>query len=171
MEMLDKLRRSYGGLLNICGIFAGVVLFAVMCLVIANVAMRYAFNAPIAGTLELTESALPLVIFMSLAVTQFHGGHIRVVLLTQHLPPRAGRGLRVLALLVGVGLFAWAAWATFGMAMKSMAFNEMERGSIRFPLWPIKMTVFVGLSLLAIQFLIDAIYVAAGGKLPDSEEV
>jgi TRAP-type C4-dicarboxylate transport system permease small subunit len=170
MQMLEKLRRSFGSVLNICGLFAGVVLFAIMCLVVANAVLRYALNAPIAGTLELTESALPLVIFMSLAVTQFHGGHIRVVLVTQHFPSSVRQILRVFALLVGAGLFAWAAWAAFGMTMKSMAFNEMERGSIRFPLWPVKMTVFVGLVLLAIQFFIDAIFVAAGGKLPDSEE-
>jgi len=168
MDILMRLRAGYGRLLVLCGLIAGALTFAVMCLVVANVIMRYFFNAPIAGTLELTESALPLMIFLSLALTQYRGGHIKVVLLTQHLPEGAARLLKVVAMLLGAALFAWAAWAGWGMAMKSFAIGELERGSIRFPVWPIKFAVFFGLTLLALQFLLDALFVALGGRLADA---
>lgn len=170
MEMLEKVRDRFGALLRVCGIISGGAIFAVMCLVVMNVILRYTLNAPIAGTLELTESALPIIIFFSLAFTQYEGGHIRVVLLTQHFSPKIRRFIRVAALLAGSGLFAWGAWASWGLAAKSFGFHEMQRGSIRFPIWPIKMSVFFGLLLLSTQFLIDAIYVAMGGTLADSEE-
>lgn len=169
MERLEAIRRAFGKLLEGCGVAAGIATFAIMGLVVANALLRYGFGAPIAGTLEITESALPFVIFLSLALTQYQGGHIRVVLLTQHLPPGPARAVRVVVLLAGLGLFAWAAWASFGMAAKSFAIGEMERGAVRFPIWPVKMVVCVGLLLLAIQFLLDALYAALGGSLPDSE--
>ena len=172
MHFMESLRRRYGALLYLCGLAAGVLLFAVMLLVVANVVMRYAFNQPVTGTLELTESALPLIIFFSLALTQAHGGHIKVVLLTQHLSPRLGRAAKVLAMIAGFVLFAWAAYAGWNMAAKSFAIGELERGAIRFPIWPVKFAVFFGLALLAVQFLLDGIWVALGGSLQDdSDEV
>ncbi|KMK65926.1 TRAP transporter small permease subunit [Puniceibacterium sp. IMCC21224] len=169
MQTFARLRESFGLLLSFCGLIAGALTFAVMCLVVTNVLMRYGFNAPVKGTLELTESALPLMIFLSLALTQFEGGHIKVVILTQHLAPGGQRATKVIAMLLGAGLFAWAAYAGWIMTEKSYRIGELERGSIRFPIWPIKGAVFFGLLMLSIQFLIDAIYCALGGTLPDSE--
>ncbi len=166
---LERLRAAFGALLTGCGLVAGVITFAVMCLVVTNALMRFAFNAPITGALELTEAALPLMIFLSLALTQAAGGHIKVVLLTGRLPQGLARAATVLAMLLGAGLFAWAAWAGWLMAMKSMAIGEMERGAIRFPIWPVKMAVFVGLGLLSVQFVLDAIWTAMGGKLADAD--
>ena len=171
MNTMLRLRSTFGRLLAICGWIAGIVTFAIMMLTVANVVSRYGFNRPIAGALELTEGALPLIIFLSLALTQFHGGHIRVTLLTDRLPPMAARTATVLALLAGALLFAWAAWAGWISAQKSLAIGEMERGSIRFPVWPIKFAICFGMVLLTIQFVIDAICTVIGITLhaPDPE--
>lgn len=169
MQTIVRLRDGFGSFVTFCGLIAGVLTFLVMCLVVSNVVMRYGLNAPVKGTLELTESALPLMIFLSLAMTQFEGGHIKVVLLTQHLGPKGQRVIKVIALLLGAGLFAWAAWAGWLMAEKSFRIGELERGSIRFPIWPIKGAVCFGLLLLSIQFFIDAIFCALGGTLPDAD--
>ena len=37
------------------------------------------------------------------------------------------------------------------------SFNEQEWGTVVFPLWPVKFVVFIGILMLAIQFLLDAI--------------
>lgn len=169
MDRLVRIRLAYGRLLTCCGWVAAIVTFAVMCLIVTNVILRYGFGTPIAGTLELTEGALPLIIFLSLALTQFHGGHIRVTLLTDRVPPSMARGLGVLAMLAGAVLFAWAAWSGWLAAEKSMAIGEMKRGSVRYPVWPIKFAVCFGMVLLAVQFLIDAACVAAGMKLHESD--
>lgn len=170
MQTLHSLRRGYGAFLSLCGFVAGALLFAIMLLVVANVVMRYGFNSPVTGTLELTEASLPLIIFLSLALTQLRGGHIKVVLLTQHLPVGLARAAQVVAMLAGAVLFAWAAYAGWLMAMKSFAIGELERGAIRFPIWPVKFAIFFGLALLAVQFALDAIWAALGGTLEDHAE-
>lgn len=169
MNLILQLRNGFGRALNFCGLTAGFILLAVMALVVANVLLRYLFNAPIAGTLEMTEGALPLIIFLSLAMTQYEGGHIKVVLLTRKLSKRLQRAAVVFAMLVGAVLFAWASYAGWMSMAKSIAIGEIERGSIRYPLWPVKGTIALGMSLLTLQFLIDALLAALGGELPDSE--
>ncbi len=169
METILSLRTAFGRILSLCGLFAGVVLMAVMVLVVANALMRYLFNLPIAGTLELTEGALPIIVFLSLAMTQYHGGHIKVVLLTRRLPENLRRAAVVLAMLAGAGLFAWAAYAGWKLTAKSIAIGEIERGSIRYPLWPVKGAIALGMVLLTIQFLIDAVLAALGGALPEAD--
>ncbi len=168
MPIILRFRAGFGRVLTLCGLTAGIALMAVMVLVVANVFMRYVFNAPIAGTLEMTEGALPIIVFLSLAMTQYEGGHIKVVLLTRALPPRARRAAVVFAMLAGALLFAWATYAGWRLAAKSYAIGEIERGSIRYPLWPIKGAIALGMALLTVQFLIDAAVVALGGHLPDA---
>ncbi|NIZ14452.1 TRAP transporter small permease subunit [Phaeobacter sp. HF9A] len=169
MQYTMKVRAGFGRVLHLCGLLAGITLLAVMGLVVANVLLRYLFNMPVAGTLELTEGALPVIVFLSLAMTQYEGGHIKVVLLTRSLPDGLRRAAVVLAMLAGAGLFAWAAYAGWKLTLKSIAIGEIERGSIRYPLWPIKGVIALGMALLTIQFVIDAVLAALGGTLPDAE--
>ena len=169
MQSIALIRLRLGRVLQLCGLVAGTALLGVMLLVVANVALRYFFNAPIDGTLEMTEGALPIIVFLSLAMTQFEGGHIKVVLLTRRFPEGVRRILVVIAMLAGVALFAWAAYAGWLWTLKSIAIDEIERGSIRYPLWPIRGVVALGMALLALQFLLDAALAATGGTLPETE--
>lgn len=163
--MLSLIRQRFGHVLRLCGALAGGVTFAVMLLVAANVLTRYFFNAPIAGTLEITESALGYIIFLSLAMTQYEGGHIQVVLLTQRLSPRAARMLEVIALSIAVAFFAWATSATLDSALESWAMNEQEWGAIQFPLYPVRFAITLGLGLMTLQCLLDALLAATGQSL------
>jgi TRAP-type C4-dicarboxylate transport system permease small subunit len=107
--------------------------------------------------LEFTESLLVLIIFFSLALTQYDGGHIRVNLLTRHFPKAVARGLTVICMLCGGAFFTWCAYAAWKFAYQSWSFSEYEWGTVAFPLYPVKFVVFVGILLLAVQFLLDAI--------------
>ncbi len=169
MDSILRLRAGFGRVLTLCGLGAGFALLAVMVLVVANALLRYLFNAPIAGTLEVTEGALPIIVFLSLAMTQYEGGHIKVVLLTRNLPAGIRRAAVVFAMLAGAFLFAWATYAGWTLTAKSFAIGEIERGSIRYPLWPIKGAIAFGMALLTLQFLLDAALAALGGTLPDAE--
>jgi TRAP-type C4-dicarboxylate transport system permease small subunit len=157
MSALQRLYEAYGRLLRACGLISAVATFVMMVLVVANVAGRYLFNKPLTGTLEFTESLLVLIIFLSLALTQYDGGHIRVTLLTRRLPKRYARALTVGCMLAGAAFFTWCAYAAWVFAAQAHSFNEQEWGTVVFPLWPVKFVVFIGIAMLAIQFLLDAI--------------
>jgi len=157
MSAFQRIYRAYGRLLRGCGLVSSIATFVMMLLVVANVLGRYLFNRPLTGTLEFTESLLVIIIFLSVALTQYDGGHIRVNLLTRRLPKRVARGLTVVAMLAGCAFFTWCAYAAWLFAAQSYSFNEQEWGEVVFPLWPMKFVVFVGIAMLALQFLLDAI--------------
>lgn len=169
MSSIRRIRNLYGRLLFSSGIVAGCVAFVMMALVVANTLLRFFLNAPIAGTLEITESLLTMLIFLSVGLTQFEGGHIHVVLVTERLPQALQRVMRVLAMLLGAVFFAWSTYAAWGFAMKSLAIDEHEWGAISFPVYPVKFIVFLGLLLLTVQFFLDAL-VALSGPLPRDDD-
>ncbi|WP_421847668.1 TRAP transporter small permease subunit [Marinomonas sp.] len=162
MSAFVRLQKTYGVYLHWSGLTAGYMTLAMMLLVGSNVITRYIFNYSIPGTLEFTESMLTVLIFLSLALTQYEGGHIQVVLLTKKLPSSARRIVMVLTLLLGVAFFSWCSWGAWQYAMKSFMINEQQWGSVRFTLYPIKFVLFIGLLSLAIQFVFDAISTALG---------
>lgn len=169
MSTFDRIWRGYGRFLKWCGYVAGYTTFAMMLLVIANAASRFLFNAPVSGAFELTESMLTVLIFLSLALTQHEGGHIRVVLLIQRLPSGLRKAANLLALAAGAAFFAWCSDAAWGYAMKSLAINEQQWGTVRYPLYPIKFVVFFGLALLAIQYALG--FVREIFKTEDDQEL
>ena len=106
MSRIQRLRQAYGRVLHALGLVAAVATFVMMVLVVCNVAGRYLFNAPITGAFEFTESLLVVMIMLGLALTQYHGGHIRVTMLTRRLPPVWARLAKIGSLAIGAAFFA-----------------------------------------------------------------
>jgi TRAP-type C4-dicarboxylate transport system permease small subunit len=163
MSAFQRFYRAYGAVQYGFGLVSAAATFVMLLLVCANVAGRYLLNKPLTGTLEFTESLLVLIIFFSLALTQYDGGHIRVVLLTRRMPDALARPLTVFSLLCGAAFFTWCAYAAWLFAAQAWSFDEYEWGTVSFPLYPVKFVVFVGIAMLALQFLLDAIDEAIGG--------
>lgn len=157
MSAFQRLYDGYGRLLRLCGVIAALSTFVTMVLVVANIGGRYLLNHPLTGALEFTEALLVLIIFLSLALTQYDGGHIRVTLLTRRLPKRWAHASDIFCMLAGAAFFGWCAYAAWHFAYQSWSVDEYEWGTIAFPLYPIKFVVFAGILMLAIQFVLDAI--------------
>jgi TRAP-type transport system small permease protein len=172
-QSFERLYQAYGRLVIFLGVMAGLIAFAIMWLIDANALMRKLFNEPISGSLEITEAGLVLIIFLSMAYTQRKRGHIRVTLLTRHLPLNVRHALYIFILLVGAMLTAWYAYSAFTYAVRSHKIGEMEWGVITFVVWPIKSAIALGCGLFSLQFLLDAIrhvFVAAGKLEPIGDE-
>lgn len=107
---VGRLAKWLDGLL---GLFAALLLFAMMALTFADVLGRYAFNSPVPGAFELTEVAMGLLIFAGLPLISARDGHVAVNIVDEMLPARILR-LRTLLLdlvICGcVGLLAWSLW-------------------------------------------------------------
>ncbi|MGY6568541.1 MAG: TRAP transporter small permease [Salinarimonas sp.] len=84
---------------------AALLLFAIMALMVADVAGRYLFNAPIRGAYELTEFLMCLMILSALPLVSLQGRHVEASLVAD-LVPRAATLLHWLGGLTAAGLFA-----------------------------------------------------------------
>jgi TRAP-type C4-dicarboxylate transport system permease small subunit len=162
---------AYGRLMSWFAVIAGAILFALMWLICANSISRKLLNAPIVGTLEITEALMPFVILLPMAFTQFRDGHIRVTLITDRLPRKLQTWLHVATLIIAAVFFAWVAYATLGFALRAFRISETAWGVIRIPLWPSKGVITAGAVLLAIQYLLDAVRILLLGAIDRESEV
>lgn len=162
-DLFETIYRLYAKLLMGIATLAAFGFFAIMWLIDANSLSRKLFNVPITGTLEITEAFMVVAILMPMAYTQMRRGHIRVTLVTKNFSPRWQRIFFTGSLIVGFLFAAWATYASFNFFLRSYSIDEHAWGSIRFPIYPSKGAVALGMFLLTIQFLLDAIRVGVFG--------
>ena len=84
-----------------------------MLLTVADVFLRYFFNAPITGTAEITEFMLVIVIFPALAWCAVTGKHVKVDLILSLFPPRVQAIVDSITLLLVLGTFVIITWQSF----------------------------------------------------------
>ncbi|MEQ9122137.1 MAG: TRAP transporter small permease [Alphaproteobacteria bacterium] len=156
-QSFERFYQAYGRFVDVLGLLAGAIAFAIMWLIDLNVFTRKAFNAPVQGTFEFTEAGLVLIVFFALAFTQRRRGHIRVTILTSRLPLGVQHALYVIVLFIAALLIAWYAYAAFAAAERSFKLNEQEWGVVRFAIWPVKAAIALGCAAFSLQFLLDSI--------------
>ena len=68
----------FGGFLRLLALAGGWVLVALMGYTVLDVVLRYVFNRPFSGSLEVTEFAMALIVFLGIAYCGWIGGHVAV---------------------------------------------------------------------------------------------
>jgi TRAP-type C4-dicarboxylate transport system permease small subunit len=135
---------------------ASIAVLGMMLVGALDVIGTAGFNRPVPGAYELTEVLMVASVFLALALSQREGRQIRVTLLAERLPPRGRAVLDVFAELFSVLVYAVIAWYGWGMAAESWHAGELSSGLLRFPLWPSKLALGLGASLMTIQCVAGA---------------
>lgn len=133
----------------------GLMLSMLIC--VADVIGTNFFGYPVDGTLEITESTMVLIVFGALAFTQEKRGHIRVELLHGFMSPRVKSLMDLITHFLALTFFALMAWHSIGELTYSWEMKEATMGTIRFPLYPARTLLTVGLALLILQLTLDVI--------------
>ena len=115
------------------------------------------FGQPIAGTRELTESTMVLIVFGALAYAQIRRAHIRVELIYSHMTPRVQAAMDVVADLAGLVFFGFLAWQCTIEAILSWQVGEAADGLLRFPLYPARWILVAGTAMLMLRLMLDLI--------------
>lgn len=164
VERFERFYQSMGRAMEWLALANGAILFVLMWLISFDALSRKIFNAPLQGTVEFTSALMPLIVLLPLAYTQFRRGNIQVDLVVKLFGPRIQRAFAMLGLAIGLAFFVWVALATAADASRSFAMNETAWGVIRFEIWPTKIGIVVGATLLALQFLLDLVRLALGAS-------
>jgi len=121
---------------------SAITLFAMMILVVFDVAGRDLFNAPISGSFEITEFLLALLVFAALPNVTLEDKHICVSVMENMLSGRAQFLQRLFVLgfgALGLGLIAWRLWASGN----ELAAGRQVTGYLELPRAPIAYTASV----------------------------
>jgi TRAP-type transport system small permease protein len=147
---MDPIGRS----LRLMALLGGIVLMLLMGYTVLDVVLRYGFNRPFSGSLEVTEFAMALIVFLGIAYCGFTGGHVAVDILERPLKSPRLRFVPVLLTLASAVLFAAIAWLTAAEALSSM---QRVSNMVRWPHWPFQLTVAFGSAMYAVVLLIQTV--------------
>lgn len=132
-----------------------VGMIAAMLVGVADVVGTEFLGRPVLGTLEFTESTMVLVVFGALAYAQERRAHIRVELLYSHVGPRGKSFMEAVTHIVAFIFFALVAWQGYVELLYSWEIKESTMGSVRFPLYPARVVLLLGVALLLLRLAID----------------
>jgi len=146
--------RLLGCLENALNLFAGVLIFALMLLGVAQIVMRTVFDAPIFGYIDIVEVSMVGFAVLSIAFVQRLGGHVRMELVIGRLRGRwlwgaEAVGTALAAFIVGV-LIPYS-WRHFGRAFE---FGDSTI-DIELVTWPAKLVVPIALGVLLVRLLVQ----------------
>ena len=134
---------------------AGVSVLAIMMVLTAgDVTLRYVFNRPIVGSLDLTEYMMAIVVSFGLAYCAFLKGHVRVDLVVSYLPQRVQAVIDSLTGLLGFILFSIITWQSF-VYMEILIDSGLKSTVLLIPRFPFAGLVCLGSTFLALILLAD----------------
>lgn len=132
------------------------MLAVMMFLGSADVIGRYLFNKPIAGTYEIFEMLLPMIVLVGLAYLQVKEGQIRVHFIFLRLSPRAQAIVSSVTTLIAIALFVLLVWR--GTLATILSFDQGRYyRNIFVPVYLVQMFIPLGalftLPVMVIQLL------------------
>jgi TRAP-type mannitol/chloroaromatic compound transport system permease small subunit len=147
---VDTLNASIGKTISLL-IWAGIV---VLCY---EVIARYVFGQPTLWAHGYTQRIFGSYFVLVGAYTLIRNDHVRVDLLLNGAPPRRRA---VLDLVNFSFLIIWGAvltWEAFWFFEDSWRFGEVDESALRHPMWPVKLAMVLGVGLITLQGVVEAI--------------
>lgn len=153
VKLLEKTIRlcSY----NLCWA-ARVVLVGIVVLISVSVFLRYGFNKPIAGDVDMVELMMVALVALGLAYTQAEEGHVSVKLLVDRLPLRLQTGIDIFVFLMATGILCLIVWQSFGEGVYSFLSGEHSM-TIGIPFFYFKFLIPLGFFIWALETLLKVL--------------
>lgn len=101
--------------------------------------------------------------FLALAYTLREGGHIRVSLLLQLLPPKFQHLAEIWCLGLAGTMSAYFTFYMGGLVYESWSYNDLSAGMIAVPIWIPQSSILLGLGILTIALADELLCVLFGG--------
>jgi len=100
--------------------------------------------------------------FLALAYTLREGGHIRVTLLLQQLPPKFQHIAEIWCLSLVCAITVFFTYYTGSLVFESWTYNDLSSGMVAVPIWIPQSSILVGLAILSIALIDELICVIRG---------
>jgi TRAP-type mannitol/chloroaromatic compound transport system permease small subunit len=138
--------------------FSAHLMTLLVLVMVMEVCLRYAFKSPTVWALEFTTFLYGMHFVLGYSYTEHYHGHVHVDLVTSHLPPRVRAGLYLITSLaislpVCILLCIWS-WDN---AWQSTRTFERSPSAWNPYIWPVKLFMALGFTLLSLQVLANII--------------
>jgi C4-dicarboxylate transporter DctQ subunit len=150
---LDIIDRSLEALCRFGTMIGALLVIATMVVVGYSVMMRYVFGEPQVWTDELVSFWLVAIVTLGAADVLRRDGHIRIDLVTEHLPPHVQGWVDVWGLLSVILLSAVLTISGWEMVTFSWKVGLLSEGYLELPLWIPQSLVPIGFALMGLAAL------------------
>lgn len=132
---------------------AGMILFLMMLLTLADVLLRKLWSQGILGGLELSEFMMAALVFCSLAQAEIEDRHVSVDLIAGRIPARAGKLWTALLQGLSALLMGAIAVSSFLYALTIQTASEISP-DLGLPRYPLILVAALGCALLCLVMLL-----------------
>lgn len=152
---MDAVTRLLGRIIDLSIILGAVAVALMMTHIAIDVAAKYIFGVPMAGTITVVSNYYMIIVsFLPLAFAERRNGHISVEVLVEHFPKGLQRGLNVFALLFSAAVFAALTWRSFIEANRAFAVGSFEiEHNIKLVTWPARYLLPLGCALMTVTLI------------------
>jgi TRAP-type C4-dicarboxylate transport system permease small subunit len=143
--------------LNINRLFTHIASFALavlMFLTVADVSGRYFLNRPVAGTFELTEMSMVLIVFLALGLAQHHNEHISLDLAYNHFSASLKKVADGIVAVVNLVVVAAITWQLYYYSVR-MSEGNYTTAVLQIPLHPFVLMAVAGNACYVLAILYD----------------
>lgn len=164
---LGWLDRAVAALSSLMAGIGAIWTLGIMLLVNLDVTMRGVASAPLPAVPEFVALSITGIVFLQLGAALRAGRFIKSDALGAMLfdrLPALGRVMRPAMYLLGAGLFAVLAYASWPILTKAIERGTYVGtiGDVTFPVWPVSLIVVLGAALVALEYLLLALKEALG---------
>lgn len=145
-KMLDHVIMAFG-------VLSAVLIVVIMFLSSADVLSRNFVGVPIKGAYELNEIFFLCAAMMGIAYAQKYKAHVNVELVVSHLPKRTALILETYMTVVALITYVLVIWMSSLEFINSWTTDEFRWGLIAIPLWPARLMIPLGFTLLCLRFI------------------
>ncbi|MFP7674844.1 TRAP transporter small permease subunit [Marivita sp. S0852] len=144
--------KTIDGINEVVGRIVAVLAIIFAAIIIYDVVMRYAFNAPTRWAFDLSRQLYGFYFILLGGYALRHQAHVRVDLLVDRFPPLVARIVNVLGYLIFFFPFVWVFLTrSYDFALRSWQQGETTYGAVALPVYPLKMALCVAAALLLLQ--------------------
>jgi TRAP-type C4-dicarboxylate transport system permease small subunit len=153
-KVIQSLNRIVHPLVRITNSVAAVILVAMMFLAAMDVLLRYLFNRPISGAMELTEYMMVILVSLGLAYCAFVKGHVSVEVLTSRFSSKVQAVLNCITYFLSFGFFSLITWQSIKY-IRLMFKSHLISAVLHIPAFPFIAMLSLGSLAFSLVLLAD----------------
>jgi TRAP-type mannitol/chloroaromatic compound transport system permease small subunit len=152
--MLNAITKGIDFLIEKQGQLTSFLIVPLLFIVLYEVLMRYAFNAPTVWGFEATAFAYGMHYMLGLSFMENAQGHVRVDIVTGRLPKRVQAVVMIVGyLIIFLPVYGLMTWGAIKFAHTATITNELNSTSWAPRIWPYKIVMAVSFLFLVLQGL------------------
>jgi len=145
-------------------IISAMSIVTLMLAITVDVIFRFVSRSSVPGLIELAESSLIVAVFFGLAWAGLKGEHVAVTLLSDRLGPSTNRVLDLVVWTLVSLFLTWMLYATTIRAISSTQASEERFGLVRWPLYPLRWVIVIGLAAFLVVAVTNLVRVLEGKR-------